>query len=478
MIEVPTGPDELLRLVMLGTTANAAPVLAFPPTVTTTLPLVAPLGTGTVMAASVQLVGVANAPLKVTVLVPWVVPKPEPPTLMEVPTVPEDGVRLLIFGITVKFTALLASPPTVTTTGPVSAPGPAMVGPGTATMMLVALQVMTLPAIPLKVTKLLPWVAPKLAPVIVTEDPTKPEVGERLVMLGVMLKGTELLTKLPTTRNTLPVVAPAGTGTTMLVLLQLVGLPRAPLKSTVLVPCVDPKPVPLIVIEVPTEPAAGLTLVIVGATVKGTLLLVTPFTVTTTLPVLAFAGTDTVIPDCPQAVGVAATPLNVTVLAPWAKPKPVPEIDTEVPGAPDVGFRLEITGVTVKLTPLLGIPLTCTVTLPVVAAAGTVATTLVGLQLVMLAQAPLKETTSPPEGAPKFVPVIVTEVPTTPEVGFKLVMFGGGVTVKSTPLLAIPPTFTTTFPVAAPVGTGTVMLVSLQVGLMASVPLKVTVLVD
>ena len=37
---------------------------------------------------------------------------------------------------------------------------------------------------------------------------------------------------------------------------------------------------------------------------------------------------------------------------------------------------------------------------------------------------------------PKFVPAIVTEVPTTPEVGLTLVMLGAGmVTVKLTPLL-------------------------------------------
>ena len=36
------------------------------------------------------------------------------------------------------------------------------------------------------------------------------------------------------------------------------------------------------------------------------------------------------------------------------------------------------------------------------------------------------------------------------------------VTVKPTPLLATPPTVTTTFPLVAPLGTGTVMLVALQ----------------
>jgi hypothetical protein len=39
-------------------------------------------------------------------------------------------------------------------------------------------------AIPLKVTALVPCVAPKFAPEIVTEAPTSPDVGFRLVMLG------------------------------------------------------------------------------------------------------------------------------------------------------------------------------------------------------------------------------------------------------------------------------------------------------
>jgi len=59
-----------------------------------------------------------------------------------------------------------------------------------------------------------------------------------------------------------------------------------------------------------------------------------------------------------------------------------------------------------------------------------------------------------------------------------LVMLGaGGVTVKLTPLLATPPTVTTTFPVVAPAGTGVTMLVALQLVGVAAVPLNLTVLV-
>jgi hypothetical protein len=59
---------------------------------------------------------------------------------------------------------------------------------------------------------------------------------------------------------TLPVVAPLGTGPTMLVALQLVGVAAAPLNLTVLVPCVAPKFVPVIVTSVPTGPEVGDTL--------------------------------------------------------------------------------------------------------------------------------------------------------------------------------------------------------------------------
>jgi hypothetical protein len=53
-------------------TVKAEPLLATPPTVTTTLPEVAPAGTGATILVALQLdgVGVANVPLKVIVLEP------------------------------------------------------------------------------------------------------------------------------------------------------------------------------------------------------------------------------------------------------------------------------------------------------------------------------------------------------------------------------------------------------------------------
>jgi hypothetical protein len=82
------------------------------------------------------------------------------------------------------------------------------------------------------------------------------------------------------------------------------------------------------------------------------------------------------------------------------------------------------TCVTENATPLLVNPFTAMFTFPVVAPLGTVATTAVELQLVVFAETPLKATVLVPLVAPKFVPLMVTEVPTGPEVGDIPVMEG------------------------------------------------------
>ena len=126
--------------------------------------------------------------------------------------------------------------------------------------MLLTLQLVGVAEVPLKVTVLVPWLAPKFEPEMVTEAPAGPEVGLRLAMLGVgvTLKLTLLLATPPTVTTTPPEVAPAGTGTTMLVAVQLVGVAAVPLNLTVLVPCADPKLVPEMVTDVPTTPEVGV----------------------------------------------------------------------------------------------------------------------------------------------------------------------------------------------------------------------------
>src|SRR5436189_268199 len=462
-------------------TVNGTALLVRPPTVTTTFPVVAPVGTGTVMLVALQAVGVASVPLNAIVLVPFVAPKLAPAIVTGVPAGPDVGVKLVMLGagvVSVKGTPLLARPPTVTTTFPVVAPV------GTGTVRLVALQLVGVASVPLNATVLVPGVAPKFAPAIVTAVPTGPDVGVKLVMLGagvVSVKGTPLLARPPTVTTTFPVVAPVGTGTVRLVALQLVGVANVPLNATVLVPGVAPKFAPAIVTAVPTGPDVGLSVMIDGGTVtvKGTPLLARPPTVTTTFPVVAPVGTGTVRLVALQLVGVANVPLNATVLVPGVAPKSAPVIVTAVPTGPDVGVSVMIDGgtVTVKGTLLLASPPTVTTTVPVVAPVGTGTVRLVALQLVGVATVPLNATVLVPGVAPKFAPAIVTAVPTGPDVGLSVVIDGGTVTVKGTPLLARPLTVTTTFPVVAPVGTGTAMLVALQLVGVASVPLNAIVLV-
>src|SRR5580704_3547804 len=79
-------------------TVKVTPLLAWPPTVTTTGPVVAPAGTGVVRLVSVQLIGVVGVPLTVTVLEPCVVPKFAPTIVSAVPTAPDVGVRLVSVG--------------------------------------------------------------------------------------------------------------------------------------------------------------------------------------------------------------------------------------------------------------------------------------------------------------------------------------------------------------------------------------------
>ncbi len=207
-------------------------------------------------------------------------------------------------------------------------------------------------------TVLAPCDAPKLLPAIVTDVPTTPDVGLTLVILGgggdVTVKATPLLGVPFTVTTTGPVVAPAGTGATMLVALQAVGAAAVPLNWTVLAPCDAPKLLPAIVTDVPTAPDVGLTLVILGGvvTAKVTPLLDVPFTVTTTGPVVAPAGTGATMLAALHMVDVAAVPLNQTVLAPCDAPKLVPAIVTGVPTTPDVGVTPVMLGA--GLPPLAG----------------------------------------------------------------------------------------------------------------------------
>jgi len=229
---------------------------------------------------------------------------------------------------------------------------------------------------------------------MVADVPTGPELGEILEIFGpevVTVNATPLLACPATVTTTLPVVAPLGTGTTMEVAFQLVGVADVPLNFTVLAPCVEPKLVPVIVTDVPTGPDVGDRVVMLGVTVNETPLLARLLTVTTTFPVVAPLGTATTIEVALQLVGVAAVPLNFTVLVPWVAPKFVPVIVTDVPTAPDVGDSDVIPAVTVKEASLLRTPPTKTDTpaaVPTGIFDGTTATIEVLLQLLICAVVP------------------------------------------------------------------------------------------
>jgi hypothetical protein len=173
-------PETGDRLVILGaaTTVKLMPLLATPDAVTTTFPVVAPAGTTATMLLALQLLTLAVVPLNLTL--PFVDPKFAPAIVTEAPTAPEAGDTLVMLGAatTVKLFPLLATPDTVTSTFPVVAPA------GTTATMLLALQLVTLAVTPLNLTVLVPWVDPKFAPVILTEAPTAPVTGDRLVILG------------------------------------------------------------------------------------------------------------------------------------------------------------------------------------------------------------------------------------------------------------------------------------------------------
>jgi hypothetical protein len=476
----PTAPEFGDRLLIVGVarTVNEEPALDLLLTVTTTLPVVAPVGTFATIDVALQLViEVAEVPLNFTVLAPCVVPKFVPVIVTEAPTAPEVGDRLLIVGVaeTVNVGPVTETPLAVTTTVPVVAPV------GTAATIEVAVQLLIVVAVvPLNFT--VPVVVPKLVPVIVTEAPTAPEVGLRLVIVGVeSIVNVGPVTEAPlAVTATVPVVAPVGTTATIDDAVQLlIVVAVVPLNFTV--PVVVPKFVPVIVTEAPTAPEVGDRLLIAGvaSSVNEEPALDAPPTVTTTLPVVAPVGTFATIEVALQLViEVAEVPLNFTVLAPCVVPKFVPVIVTEAPTAPEVGLRFVIVGVesTVNVGPVTEAPLAVTATAPVVAPVGTFATIEVAVQLlIVVAVVPLNFTV--PVVVPKFVPVIVTEAPTAPEVGDRLLIAGVARTVNEEPALDVLLTVTTTLPVVAPVGTFATIDVALQLVIeVAEVPLNFTVL--
>lgn len=158
----------------------------------------------------------------------------------------------------------------------------------------------------------------------------------------------------------------------------------------------------------------------------------------------------------------ALVPLNVTV--PWEEPKVVPLIMTGVFAGPEPGEITVMFGRTMKGELLLSTPptVTTTLTLPGVPKAGTVTVMEVSVQLLIAAVWAPNFTVLLPCDRPRLLPFNVTNDPTGADPTERLVMLGGGITVKLTPGLLLLSTVTMTLPVIAPLGTFTVIEVSLQ----------------
>jgi hypothetical protein len=144
---------------------------------------------------------------------------------------------------------------------------------------------------------------------------------------------------------------------------------------------------------------------------------------------------------------------------------------TTVPTGPDVGEKLVRVGAsrTTKGSRLIAVPPEpVTLIGPVVAPAGTVAVIWVGLLTVNVAATPPKRTA---ETSTKPLPVIVTTVPTGPEVGEKPVTMGVSRTTNGLLLVAVPPGVITLIgPVVAPAGTVAVICVGLLTVNVAGTP--------
>jgi len=222
--------------------------------------------------------------------------------------------------------------------------GPVVAPFGTVATIWLALPTPYGAAVPLNFT---PFVPRKFVPLIVTDVPAGPLVGEKLVIVGdAAVRVNELAdVAVPPAAVTeiVPVVAPFGTAAAMWLASVTENVADVPLNFTLVAPV---KFVPVIVTLVATGPLAGEKLAIVGPaefTVKLLAEVAVPADVTIVIfPVVAPAGTVSVaVVALATEKVVAATPPTVTDVAPI---KFVPVTVTEVPAAPLAGVKLAIVG--------------------------------------------------------------------------------------------------------------------------------------
>jgi hypothetical protein len=245
-----------------------------------------------------------------------------------------------------------------------------------------------------------------------------------------------------------------------------------PPKFTAVVPV---KLVPIIVIDVPVAPLAGVKEVIVGGgiNVKSVIDAVPPGVVTLTLPDAPGPTIAVMVVDELTENEEAATPPKFTAVAPV---KLVPTIVTDVPVAPLAGVKEVIVGGGINVKPAIDAipPGVATLTLPDAPVPTTAVMLVDELTVNDDATTPPKFTTVTP--AKKLVPVIVTAVPVPPLAGVKEVNVGGGKNANVKPAnVAVPPGVVTPILPVAPVPTRAVMLVDeLTVNEEAATPPKLT----
>jgi len=331
---------------------------------------------------------------------------------------------------TVNAALLVAVPP-----GPVTLIGPVVAPFGTVAVIFVSESTVKPADVRLNFTEVAPV---KFVPLMVTEVPGAPLVGENDETVGA---GGDVLTEKAVALVAVPdgVVTEIGPDWAPFGTVAVIFVSEFTVKFVAdlflnLTSVAPVKFVPLIVTTVPTGPKVGENDVIVGAPaiLKFIELVAVPLGVVTLMgPVVAPDGTVAVILSAEFTVKLAPTPLNVSDVAPS---KFVPLIVTAAPGNPEVGENEVIVGaavaVTTKLVALRAVPSgVVTEILPVWAMAGTVAVILPSESTVKDAVRFLNLTSVAPV---KFVPLIVTAVPTGPLCGENDVIVGAAANATST----------------------------------------------
>ncbi len=470
-------------------TVNTVAFVDWPPGVVTTIgPLTAPTGTVAVTCVDEPTVKlVAAVPPNLTADAP---DKFVPVITTDDPTTPDVGANDDTVGngggatVTVNTVAFVDWPPgVVTTIGPLTAP--------TGTVAVTCVDEPTVKLVAAVPPNLTADAPDKFVPVITTDDPTTPDVGANDDTVGngggaVTVNTVAFVDWPPGVVTTIgPLTAPTGT-----VAVTCVDEPTVKLVAAVppnLTADAPDKFVPVITTDDPTTPDVGANDDTVGngggAVTVNTVAFVDwpPGVVTTIGPLTAPTGTVAVTcVDEPTVKLVAAVPPNLTADAP---DKFVPVITTDDPTTPDVGANDDTVGngggaVTVNTVAFVDWPPGVVTTIgPLTAPTGTVAVTCVDEPTVKLVAAvPPNLTADAPD---KFVPVITTDDPTTPDVGANddtVGNGGGAVTVNTVAFVDWPPGVVTTIgPLTAPTGTVAVTCVDEPtVKLVAAVPPNLT----